>query len=95
MASGVRVKINMAGVRELFNDPKVTAELKRRAEAIKAEADSLMPDGGYTQTEHHKVKEGRTSIGTKSMLVVTNTNEAKAMQAKHSTLTKAIDAGRG
>lgn len=95
MASGVRVKINMAGVREVFNDPAVTAELRRRAEAIKAQADSLMPDGGYTMTEHHRVIEGRTSIGTKSELVVTNTNEAKAMQAKHSTLTRAIDAGRG
>ena len=94
MASGVRVKMNLSGVRQVFNDPAVTAELLRRADAIKDAADAAMPDGGYTRTEHHKVIEGRTRIGTHSALVVTNTNEAKAMQARHSTLTKAMDAGR-
>ena len=95
MASGVRVKLHLKGVRAVFNDPAVTAELMRRAEAIKQAADASMPDGGYTRTEHHRVAQGTTRIGTHSALVVTNTNEAKGMQAKHSTLTKALDAGRG
>lgn len=94
MAKDVRVELHLSGIREVFNDPAVTADLLRRADAIKDAADAAMPDGGYTQAEHHRVVQGRTSIGTSSALVVTNTNEAKAMQAKHSTLTKAIDAGR-
>ena len=95
MGSGVRVKLHLSGVREVFNASGVTADLMRRARAIASRADSLMPDGGYTQAEHHRVAEGITSIGTHSAIVATNTNEAKAMQAKHSTLTRAMDAGRG
>lgn len=94
MASRPRVVMHIKGIRATFNDPAVTADLMRRAESIAREADALMPDSGYTETEHHRVRQGVTSIGTHSALVITNTNLAKAMQAKHSTLTRAMDAGR-
>jgi len=91
----VRVKLNLAGIKEVFADPGVQAELRRRAEAIATEADSLMPEGGYERAKHHVVMDSVTSRGNPAVAVATATNEAKAMQAKHSTLTKALDAGRG
>lgn len=95
MASGVRVQLHLSGVKAVLNDDGVMADCMRRAEAIASAADALMPDGGYTRAEHHVAREGTTSRGNRSALVITNTNEAKAMQAKHSTLTQALDAGRG
>lgn len=90
----IDVRIHLAGVREVFNDPGVQADLMRRAQAIKASADALMPEGGYDTAEHHIVERGVSSRGIDSVVVITATNEAKGMQARHSTLTKALDAGR-
>lgn len=95
MASGVRVELHLSGVRAVLNDDGVIADCMRRAEAIAGAANALMPEGGYTSAEHHVAREGRTSRGNRGAFVVTATNEAKAMQAKHSTLTQALDAGRG
>jgi len=95
MASGVRVKLHLSGVKAVLNDDGVIADCMRRAEAVARAADAQMPEGGYTSAEHHVVREGRTSRGNREVLVVTNTNEAKAMQARHNTLTNALDAGRG
>lgn len=91
----VRVKLNMAGVIALLNDDRVIADCRRRMEAVARAADAMMPENGHDTDEHHRVIEGTTSRGNREVSVMTVTNVAKAMQAKHSTLTKALDAGRG
>jgi hypothetical protein len=90
----VKVRLNMAGVREVLNDDGVIADLMQRGERIASAADAAMPEHGYTKSEHHTVAEGRTSRGNRDVVVVTSSNMAKGMQAKHSTLTQALDAGR-
>ena len=94
MASGVRVKIHMSGVKRVFADAAVQGDLMRRGQAIADMATSLVEGYGYPAYEHHEAKEGHTRYGNHSVLVVCATNEAKACQARHSTLTKAMDAGR-
>lgn len=91
----VKVKLNMAGVIEILNDDAVLAECRRRMESVARAADAMMPDNGQGTDEHHRVIEGRTSKGNREVSVMTVTNVAKNMQAKHSTLTKALDAGGG
>jgi hypothetical protein len=95
MASGVRVRLHLSGVKAVLNDDGVIADCMRRANAIASAADAQMPEGGYTSAKHHAVREGTTSRGNRGAFVITATNEAKAMQAKHNTLTNALDAGRG
>lgn len=101
MASGVRVKLNMAGVREALNDDGVIKECMRRASDIATAADANVAaheDPRHPNTYDlppHACFEGRTSRGNRCATVVARTDEAKAMQARHSTLTRAIDAGRG
>ena len=90
-----KVKLHLSGVREVLNDNRVIADCMRRANAIASAADAQMPEGGYTSAKHHVVREGTTSRGNRGAFVITATNEAKAMQAKHNTLTNALDAGRG
>jgi len=95
MASGVRVKLHLSGVREVLNDNRVIADCMRRAEAIARAADAMMPENGMRTDEHHAAREGTTSRGNREALVITTTDVSKAMQAKHNTLTNALDAGRG
>ena len=89
----VRVQLNLEGIKELLNDDGVIADLMERGERIADAADAMMPEGGYKSVQHHKVIEGRTSRGNREVTVMTTSNEAKAMQAKHNTLTRALQAG--
>lgn len=93
MASVLRVELHMDGIKELLNDDAVIAFTADQADAVKVVADTLMPDGhGYTKDEHHTVIEGTTPKGNREVSVMTTSDMAKAMQAKHSTLTKALSA---
>lgn len=94
--ANVKVELHMAGVREVFAAPGVTADLLRRGEAIARQADANVVALGYQDAEHH-VAEVRTSrkVGTPVVAVHGITYEANASQARHSTLTQALDAGRG
>ena len=94
MASGVRVQLHLSGVKAVLNDDGVMADCMRRAEAIASAADALMPENGLHTDQHHVAREGTTSRGNRGAFVITATNVAKAMQAKHNTLTQALDAGR-
>lgn len=94
MASGVMVQLHLSGVKAVLNDDGVMADCMRRAEAIASAADALMPESGLHTDQHHVAREGTTSRGNRGAFVITATNVAKAMQAKHSTLTQALDAGR-
>lgn len=77
-----RIKLNRAGVRALLRDPKVEADLARRARAIAAAAGP-----------GHQVD---SSIGRNRAraAVITETVEAKLAEATDRDLTRAIDAGR-
>jgi len=91
-----KVEIHMRGVRDVFSQPGVTADLLRRGEAIARQADANVVALGYQDTEHH-IAEVRTSrkVGTPIVAVHGITHEALAAQARHNTLTNALDAGRG
>lgn len=91
-----KVKIHLRGVREVFAQPGVTAELLRRGEAIAEAATANVVALGYPDYDHHKA-EVRTSRKTGAPIVAVHgtTHEAAAAQARHSTLTRAMDAGRG
>lgn len=78
----VTVKLNRAGVQALLKDPRILADLRRRADAIARAA-------GEGHTVDAQI--GRTRARAE---VVTDTFEAKHAEATRRTLTSAIDAGR-
>lgn len=94
MASVLRVELNLDGIKELLNDDGVISDLMQRGERVARAADASMPEHGYAKDEHHRAIEGRTPKGNREVSVLTTSDMAKAMQAKHSTLTQALDAGR-
>ena len=89
----VRVELHLAGVKGVLNDDGVLAFVRGRCESIAASADAMMPDNGYTRAVHHEVIEGRTPKGNREVSVRTRSDMAKAMQAKHGTLTRALSSG--
>jgi hypothetical protein len=91
----VQVKLNLAGVKEVLNDDASVSECMKRARRIASEANSQAPDHGYYKYPPFMTSEGRTTKGNRCAVVYTRTELGKRMQAKHSTLTKALKAGRG
>lgn len=83
--SKLTLKINVPGFNEARNDPRIQADLHRRAEAIAAAAggspDYLVID------DPHKTRA--------RVVVVTATPEARSQEATGRTLSRAFDAGRG
>ena len=88
------VKLNLKGVLEALNDDGVVADCMRRAEATAESANDSLPEHGYTRADAFDYEESKTENGNRCAVVYTRTDLAKAMQAKHSTLTDALDAGR-
>lgn len=82
MAGNMRIKINRAGVVALLTSPEVTADLRRRGNAIAAAAG----DGVEVQTTRNRDRA--------VVFVRTATFEAKKAEATDRSLTRAIDAGR-
>lgn len=75
------IKVNLAAIEALKTDPKVLADLKRRADAIKAKCGE-----GY---------ESAVDAGSNPHAAVyTYTAKAMRSNAKHNTLIKNLDAGR-
>ena len=90
-----KVEIHMRGVLDVFSAPGVTADLLRRGEAIARQADANVVAHGYEDAEHHIAEVGTSrKAGTPIVMVHGVTHEAGAAQAKYSTLTQALDAGR-
>lgn len=79
----VRVKHNSPGVRDLLRSPGVMADLRKRAERIKAVAGP----GHEIQTRQGRNRARAT--------VRTTTTEAAINEQAHKTLSRAIGAGRG
>ena len=87
MASGVRVKINSRAARALLNGPEVQGELLARAEKVKASAES-MGSGEY-------VADVRPGKNRAHAIVRTTDIESRRSNAKHNSLVKGLNAGRG
>ncbi len=82
----VTIKWNMAGFRELRTDPKVMADLNRRAEAVAAAAgDGFEAEPAYRTGGRVR---GRAAV-------VSITNQAAAAEARNHVLLKALDAAGG
>jgi hypothetical protein len=83
----VKVVMNHAGSAEILNSSEVQGELLRRAQAIKARADS-MGSGTYEADVQPGKARAHAMIKTTDALSVRS-------NAKHNTLLKSLDAGRG
>lgn len=83
-----KLVVNRRGVSDLLRSPQVAAELKRRADAIAAAADS---NTGRASDHRVEVQIGRTRARA---AVITDTFNAMHREADQRTLTRAIDAGR-
>lgn len=92
MAKGVRVKINHSGAQAVLKSPEVARKLDSMGQAIMNAANGRAPEHGYTEQEPFAMDSGVSDRAYAT--VYTRTNLGKAMQAKHGTLTQAIDAGR-
>ena len=79
----VKVKLNREGMAALLKDPRVLADLERRAQRI---ADAAGPG-------HEAHAEAGTTRARAS--VVTTTYDAMRAEATTRNLTRAFDAGRG
>lgn len=87
--ANVKVVMNSAGIEAVLSSPGVTADLERRASAIKRRADSM---GSATYEVH--TRPGRKG-GRPYVVVAANSPHAIASNAKHNSLAKSISAGRG
>ena len=94
MASGVKVTLHLSGVRKALNEPGVVEDCVRRCKAIADAANDDAPKHGYKEREPFAAEEGKTGRGNKCGVAYTRTDLGKRMQAKHDTLTQAMDAGR-
>lgn len=84
----VVIKLNHDGIRDVLRSPGVQAELKRRADAIAAAANSAAGlDDGFVVD----VEVGRNRARA---VIVTATADAMVAEATNRTLTKSFDAGR-
>lgn len=91
MSRKVKVVINHAGARAVLNDPAVKAELLRRAQLIREAAIASDPRLSSEDIDANAV-DGRIRARAG---VVTVTPKARNINAKHNTLLKSLDAGRG
>ncbi len=87
MAKDVKVVLKSAGVVALLNDPKVVADLGRRAQAIATSAQAGTGPGDDYGVSTSTGKRGRATVWTRSY-------EARVAEAKNRTLTAALEAGR-
>lgn len=85
--ANVKVKINSSGARQLLNSTAVQGELLKRAEKIKARADG-MGSGKYTADVQPGKNRAHAMVKTTDFI-------SKKSNAKHNTLLKSMDAGKG
>lgn len=84
----VRVKLNSAAVRNLLHDGRIESDIRRRAEAVAAQASSGLEDpSGMTVIDAGDSRRARS-------IVLTTTFEARMAEAHGRALTQAIDAAR-
>lgn len=90
-------KWNMRGVEEVFRSSGVVSDERSRMQRVCDKANELVeelyPNNGYAMP-HFVLQQYRTTHGNVGYNVHANTDLAKHAQAKHSVLTRAMDAGR-
>jgi hypothetical protein len=89
----VKIKLNGAGYAAIRKDPKVMADLERRAKAI---ADRARANAGGGEFVVHSGNVGGNSMrsGRARVAVVTADYDAIRAEARTKALTRALDAGR-
>lgn len=78
-----RIRFRFAAFEELRREPGVVADLQRRTNAVAAAAGA-----GYLPSVQQGDTRARGSV-------ITATSEARLDNARHNTLLRALDAGRG
>lgn len=89
MANDIKVTINHAGARAVMNSQGVQNELLRRAMNIANAAEAMSGEGVHYAAD---VQPGKNRAHA---LVKTTDRHSRASNAKHNTLLKSLDAGRG
>lgn len=89
--SKVKIVISHAGAKEILRSQGVKADLLERAERIRSSAIASDPRLTAEDIGANAV-DGRTRARAG---VVTATRKARSINAKHNTILKALDAGRG
>ena len=88
----VKVKLNLAGLRELKRSPGVTAEIQRLGSQIRSAAAANSPDATgdfiYLNIETHPIAGSVAHIGSAL-------STSMAIEAKHGVLARALDAAGG
>lgn len=84
---------NKAGYAEVMNSAAIQNELKRKAEAVKSTADSMLSEDGYA-LEGHEIKQFQGKLAN-GYVVRTKNDHARYAQAKRKTLTKAMGSAKG
>ncbi len=92
MARGVRVEISSRGAADILKSAAVAKKLDDMGKKITNAANNKAPEHGYTEHEPFAMESGTSDRAFVN--VYTRTELGKRMQAKHSTLTQAMDAGR-
>jgi hypothetical protein len=92
MARGIRVEISSRGAADILKSAAVAKKLDDMGKKIANAANNKAPEHGYTEHEPFAMESGTSDRAFVN--VYTRTELGKRMQAKHSTLTQAIDAGR-
>ncbi len=92
MASGIKVELDKGGAESILKSREVAGRLESMGKAIMDAANDMAPEHGYTESEPFAMDSGTSDRAWVN--VYTRTNLGKAMQAKHDTLTRAMDAGR-
>ena len=88
----VKVEINSRGAADILKSAAVAEKLEDMGKAIMKAANDKAPEHGYTEQEPFAMESGTSDRAFVN--VYTRTDLGKAMQAKHSTLTQAMGAGR-
>lgn len=90
MAKITKVKISRAGARRVMKSPAVRADLIQRAKRIRDNAQGMSESGQATYTV--AAYDGKVSAHA---VVYTQNDAAKRSNAKHNSLIRSMDAGRG
>lgn len=88
-----RFKPDRAGYAALMNSAPMQSMVERKAQAVKAAADAALSEGGY-HFEGHEVKDF-DGVLARGRVVRTKTDQARYSEAKHKTLSRALDSARG
>lgn len=92
MANGIKVEIDSHGAQSILKSSEVAEKLESMGRAITNKANGMAPEHGYKQQEPFAMESG---VSDRAFVnVYTRTTLGKRMQAKHNTLTQAMDAGR-